>query len=152
MLLRKLRTRSLSVTEARAALAHDDIDGNAIEQVLDDFVARGYLDDLALAEQLIDKAIARKAQGRQAIARTLSQRGIPRDVADAALASLPDDEEERALEFARSKAAQLSDLDHDTALRRLTGQLARRGFGSAALSVAKQALAEAGVGSGPRFR
>ena len=48
--------------------------------------------------------IERKGQGRRAIAQTLAQRGIPRDVVDAALATLPDDDAERALEFARTKA------------------------------------------------
>lgn len=152
LLLRKLRTRSLSLREARTALAADEVEPGTIDEIVESFIARGYLDDLALAEQLIDKALARKAQGRQAIAQTLAQRGIRREVAEAALATLPDDESDRALEFARAKAPQLSGLDHDTALRRLVGQLARRGFGSSALTAAKQALAEAGVRSGPRFR
>lgn len=151
-LLRKLRTRSLSVREARSALVADEVAPEAAEDILDRFAALGYLDDHALAEQLIDKALSRKVQGRQAIAQTLAQRGIPREIADDALSALPDDEPDRALAFARAKAAQMSHLDHDTALRRLAGQLARRGFGSAALSAAKQALAEEGVGTGPRFR
>ncbi|MGP3535210.1 regulatory protein RecX [Microbacterium sp. RD1] len=144
-LLRKLRTRSLSLREARSALAEADLAPGQVEAVLDRFVGLGYLDDRALAEQLIDKALSRKSQGRSAIAQTLAQRGIPRDVVDAALDELPDDEVDRALEFARAKAPQLSDLDHDVALRRLAGQLARRGFGSRALSVARQALEESRV-------
>lgn len=143
MLLRKLRTRSLSVREARAALVAAEIDGAAAEHVLTEFEERGYLDDARLAEQLLDSALGRKAQGASAIARTLSQRGLDRDVIDIALASLPDDEAERALEFARQRVRSLSGLDRDVALRRLHGQLARRGFGgSMAMDAARRALDE----------
>lgn len=142
MLLRKLRTRSLSVREARGVLREHDLDESGVEGIIDRFLSLRYLDDVALAEQLIDKATSRKAQGRQAVAQTLSQRGIPRDVVDEALALLPDDEAERALEFARSKARGFDGVDRDTALRRLAGQLARRGYGSLALSAARQALDE----------
>jgi regulatory protein len=142
MLLRKLRTRSLSVREALTALRDADVDPGEAEALVARFQAQGYLDDRALAFQLIDRALSRKAQGRQAIAQVLSQRGIDRAVADAALADLPDDETERALEFARTKVQQMQDLDRDTAVRRLAGQLARRGFGSMALSAARTAWDE----------
>lgn len=154
-LLKKLRTRSLSVREARAVVAERDLDDDAVQGVLDGFLRRGYLDDAALAEQLIHAGVDRKGQGRQVIAQTLAKRGIPRDVADAALAALPDDDLDRALEFARTKARSLRDVDRDTALRRLTGQLARRGYpGSVAMTAARQALDEQGGSgrSGVRFR
>ena len=75
-------------------------------------------------------------------------------VVDAALDELPDDEAERALDFARQKARSMGSLDRDAAVRRLHGQLARRGFGgSMAMTAVKQALDEAGVGSSTvRFR
>ncbi|MFS0866855.1 regulatory protein RecX [Microbacterium sp. 179-B 1A2 NHS] len=142
LLLRKLRTRSLSIREARTALRESELHPAVEEALIERFVDRGYLDDEALAEELIHKALSRKAQGRQAVSQTLSQRGLPRDVIEIALAALPDDETERALEFARAKASSMSDLDRDVALRRLSGQLARRGFGSLALSAARQALDE----------
>jgi regulatory protein len=89
------------------------------------------------------------------LSRALSQRGIPRDVVNAALDELPDDDAERALDFARTKARSLSRLDQETALRRLVGQLSRRGYnGSVAMTAAKTALAEATFGgrpSGVRF-
>jgi regulatory protein len=146
VLLKRLRTRSLSVAEARALLLEHDLDDAAAERVLASTAAYGYLDDGALAEQLVHAGIDRKGQGRQAISQTLVKRGIPRDVAEAALAALPDDDFERALEYATNKARAMRGLDHDTALRRLTGQLARRGYGgSVAMSAARAAL---GPGSG----
>lgn len=153
-LLRKLRSRSLSLREARSVLVQSDLPADQVDDVIDAFVRRGYLDDAALAEQLMHAAVDRKGQGRQVIAQTLAKRGIPRDVADAAIDELPDDDADRALEYARTKACSLASLDHDTALRRLMGQLARRGYpGSVAMNAAKLALSEAGSSrSGVRFR
>ncbi|WP_194408895.1 regulatory protein RecX [Microbacterium cremeum] len=152
-LLKKLRTRSLSVAEARAVLAEPGLDADAAEDVLQAFLDRGYLDDAALAEQIVHAAVDRKGQGRRVIAQTLAKRGVPRDVGEAALTALPDDDADRALEYARTKARAMRDLDRDTAVRRLSGQLARRGYGgSIALDAARRALDEQGSGSGVRFR
>ena len=123
--------------------------------MIDDFCRRGYLDDAALAGVLVTSGVERKGQGRVALSRALAQRGIPREVIDGALDELPDDDDERALEFARTKARSMSRLDHDTALRRLVGQLSRRGYnGAVAMKAAKAALREATFGgptSGVRF-
>lgn len=148
LLVRKLRTRSLSISEARLVLRGFERDGARLEtaqidDVLDEFCRRGYLDDHVLAEQLISAGVERKGQGRVALSRALAQRGITRDVIDSALSELPDDDAARALDFARTKASSLARLDHDTALRRLVGQLARRGYnGGIAMSAAKTALGE----------
>lgn len=152
-LLKKLRTRSLSVVEARAVVAEHGLDPEAAEELLQAFLDRGYLDDAALAEQLVHAGVDRKGQGRRVIAQTLAKRGVPREVAEAALAALPDDDADRALEYARSKAGAMRDLDRDAALRRLSGQLARRGYGgSVAFDAARRALDEQGSGSRVRFR
>ncbi len=143
VLLRKLRTRALSLSEARAALRVAGADPEESEALIDDFVRRGYLDDQALAEQLVTAGSERKGQGRRAIALALAKRGIARDIADRAIEGLPDDDAERALEFARTKARQLDRVDEETAFRRLSGQLARRGYsGSSASAAARTALAE----------
>lgn len=154
-LVRKLRARSLSISEARQLLRGYELESGTVDDVIDDFCRRGYLDDVALAGVLVASGVERKGQGRVALSRALAQRGIPRDVIDGALDELPDDDDERALEFARSKARSLSRLDNDTALRRLVGQLSRRGYnGAVAMKAAKTALREATPGgstSGVRF-
>ncbi|MBW9109845.1 regulatory protein RecX [Microbacterium ureisolvens] len=142
-LLKKLRARQLSVSEAKTYLGQFELAGEGVEAILDSFLERGYLDDARLAEQVVHAGVDRKGQGRQAISQSLAKRGVPRDIADAALAELPHDDAERALEFARSKAGSMRGLERDVALRRLAGQLARRGYGgSAALGAARQALDE----------
>ncbi|UUT36702.1 RecX family transcriptional regulator [Microbacterium elymi] len=130
------------MAEARAVIAERDLDPVAIASVLHGFIRRGYLDDRALADQLVYSAVERKGQGRMVIAQSLAKRGIPRDVVDAAMTALPDDDADRALEFARQKARSMRALDHEVALRRLVGQLARRGYGVGALDAARQALDE----------
>ena len=150
-LLKKLRGKGVSVSEARAHLRGLDVPTTVIDDLVDLFLDRRYLDDAALAEQLVHIALTRKAQGRRAIAQALSARGIERDVVEEALSAIDDDDDDqRALEFARSKARSMSSLDREVALRRLLGQLARRGFGgSTAMSAAKTALDEV---TGVRFR
>ncbi|OCG73838.1 regulatory protein RecX [Microbacterium sediminis] len=148
-LLRSLGSRGLSVSEARTKLRQQEVPAELVDDIIDRLLRTGALDDARLAEQLVHSATARKKQGRRAIAQALVARGIAREVADAALAELPDDDADRALEFARSKAGQLARFDDDTALRRLVGQLARRGFGgSLAMSAARRALDESRRPSG----
>ena len=160
MLVRRLRSKALSVAEARGLLRAFEVQGQRLGEaqigdVIDDYCGRGYLDDATLAWHLVTSGVERKGQGRVALSRALAQRGIERETIEHALAELPDDDAERALEFARSKARSMADLEHDTALRRLVGQLARRGYGGpVAMSAAKTALAEVSPrrpGSGVRF-
>lgn len=144
-LLRKLRARSLSVQEARSVLVGHDLDAEGVDALLERMRDLGYLNDAALAEQLVHSGVERRGQGRQVISQTLAKRGVPRDVADAALAALPDDDLERALDFARRKAGAVGGKDHQAALRRLVGQLSRRGYPSAvSMTAARQALDEIG--------
>lgn len=153
-LLRKLRSRSLSEREARTFLAQRDLSSDAVEEIVADFLRLSYLDDAALAEQLVHVGVSRKGEGRIAIAQAMARRGVPRDVADAALEAVGDDDAERALEFARRKATSVGGRDDDAALRRLVGQLARRGYpSSVAMTAARQALTEVRrpAARGPRF-
>ena len=143
-LVRSLGRRGLSVAEARAKLRADGLTGREIDDVIDGFVERGWLDDAVLAEQLVHSATTRQHLGSRAVRQLLLKRQIARDVIDLAAAELPDDDAERAMEFARSKARALAKYDDETAMRRLHGQLARRGFGgSSARDAARRALDEA---------
>ncbi|MFT4157880.1 MAG: regulatory protein RecX [Microbacterium sp.] len=147
VLVRRLRTRSLSVTEARAVLRGCEqttqrLDAAQIDDVIEDFCRRGYLDDANLAEHLVTSGVERKGHGRVALARSLAQRGIARDVIDAALAELPDDDVERALQYARAKMGSLTRLDQEAAKRRLSGQLARRGYSGGVISTVLRTVME----------
>ena len=153
VLVRKLRSRSLSLSEARGVLRSiDEVDDVLVDDIIDHFVDLGYLDDAIFAEQLAMSAVEKKGESRRGVAETLRKRGIPREIAEAALAALPDDDAERALEFARTKVRGVEGAEFDTALRRLAGQLARRGYpSSVALTAARTALSEAGIGRSRSF-
>jgi regulatory protein len=153
-LLRKLGSRGLSVSVATDVLLSDGVPRDEASTVIADLEARGWLSDEMLAEQLVHAALTRNKDGRRGIAQKLAKRRIARDAADAVLAEVPDDDAERALEFARTKARSMRSLDRDTALRRLTGQLARRGYpGSVSLTAARTALDEVGSSANAvRFR
>src|SRR4051794_26834925 len=49
ILTRRLRSRSLSVSEARSVLAEADLDLGASEELIERFTRIGYLDDVRLA-------------------------------------------------------------------------------------------------------
>ncbi|WP_240606859.1 regulatory protein RecX [Microbacterium sp. Gd 4-13] len=133
----------MSVSESRGVLIAAGMTGGAADELLDQFERLGYLDDVSLSQQLVRAAVERKGQGRQAISPLLTRRGIPRDVVETVLSEMPDDDLERALEFARTKARSLGARDRETALRRLLGQLARRGYpSSVSMTAARQALDE----------
>jgi len=145
-LVRKLRARSMSVAEASTFLRGHQLAAAQIDEIIETFCSRKYLDDRMLAGHLVTSGHERKGQGRVALSRVLAQRGIPRAIADAALEELPDDDTERALEFARTKARSMGRLDPETAKRRLSGQLARRGYpGSVVSQVVRQVIAEQSV-------
>lgn len=143
----------MSVAEAADFLRALGLDGDTAETIMQDLQERRWLSDADLAEQLVHQAVSRRSAGRREVARVLAKRRIPRDVADAAMAGLPDDDAERAREFAESKVRSLSSLPPETAVRRLVGQLQRRGYpGNVALEAARAALTRAQRPSGPVFR
>lgn len=142
-LTRSLARRGLSVSEAKARLRSAGLTDEESAAVIAGFIDRGWLDDVVLAEQLVHAATSRKGMGTRAVRQLLVKRSVAREVIDEVIAELPDDDAERALAFARTKARSMRSLDRDTALRRLAGQLARRGYGgSAALDAARRALDE----------
>ncbi|MGN8026123.1 regulatory protein RecX [Microbacterium sp. 22242] len=148
VLVRKLRTKQLTSREATDVLRGLGVAADDRDLIVAEFEQRRYLDDVALAEHLVTSGSDRKGQGRVAISRTLAQRGIPREIADEALSRLEDDDAERALDYARSKVAGLRRYDEDTAIRRLVGQLSRRGYGgSVALNAARTAWRETQPGA-----
>ena len=155
-LTRSLGRRGLSVSEAQARLRADGLTAEESQDVVDEFIERGWLDDAVLAEQLVHSATTRKGMGTRAIRQLLIKRSVAREVIDDVIAGLPDDDAERALEFARGKARSLVRYDDETATRRLMGMLARRGFGgSVAGKAARTALADerrSAGGSAVRFR
>lgn len=126
-----LGRRNMSRWEVENLLRSRDLDDETIDYEIGRLEAVGLVDDRALAETLVRTQHERKGLGRQGIIAELRRRHIEQEIIDGALEALDqDDERERALELAEKRASQLQSYDHDTAKRRLTGFLQRKGYSS----------------------
>ena len=131
LVVSRLRRSALSVTEVRSVLAEHGLDEHEIEQWIERYERFGYLDDARLAEQVVHTHGVRRGRGSGAILNELSRRGIGSGIARAAIEGLdPEAERENALAVAERRARQLTGLDRQTAERRLSAFLQRRGYPS----------------------
>lgn len=144
--MRALSRRDLSRRELERTLRDAGVDEESITRECDRLTSVGLLDDAALAQTLVARLQERKGLGRSAIAAELTRRLLAPAAIEYAL-DLVDtgDELARARELARKRAGQLRDLDHDAAVRRLSGYLARRGYsGSTVRAAVDEALPRTG--------
>ncbi len=131
LVVSRLRRSALSVTEVRSVLAEHGLDEHEIDEWIERYERLGYLDDARLAEQLVHSHGVRRGRGSGAIMNELSRRGIESGIARAAVEDLdPETERENALAVAERRARQLTGLDRQTAERRLSAFLQRRGYSS----------------------
>lgn len=141
--VRALARRGLSRREVERELRSHGLDEATITAETDRLEQLGWVDDLALAQDLVVRLQERKGFGRQAIAAELTRRLIAPVAIEYAL-DLVDASEElaRAIELARRQAERMRGLDAVAARRRLTGYLSRRGYsGSTVRTAVDQALA-----------
>jgi regulatory protein len=127
--LHQLARRGMSRWELQQVLQRREVDERIAEAELDRLERVGLLDDAALAVTLVYTQHTRKGLGRTAIAHELRRRHIDQDIIEDALSEIEDDDErERALELAYKRVGQLRGVDDETARRRLSGFLARKGY------------------------
>jgi len=89
----------------------------------------GLIDDRAFARAVVEHAVQRRGEGRRVVARRLAVAGVDPGISREILEGLTEhDEGERALALAESRVARLAGLSPATALSRLSGFLARRGY------------------------
>jgi regulatory protein len=141
--MKALGRRSLSRRELERLLRSNEVDEQAIEHECDRLARVGLLDDLALGQTLVATLQERKGLGRSGIAAELARRMLAPAAIEYALELVDSsDELERANALAVKRASQLRGLDRDTAVRRLSGYLARRGYsGGTVRAAVDQALA-----------
>ncbi len=153
VLANRLRGRGLSLAEAREVLDGAEIDADIAEETLVRYVALQYIDEAALAEQILHTHLDRKGLGRRSVEMEMRRRKLDPLVIEEAMAEQPDDELARATEVAMKRLGQLSSYDDETAERRLTSFLMRRGYGGGVVrDAAKTALATRRGSSRVRFR
>jgi SOS response regulatory protein OraA/RecX len=132
-----LARRGLSRRETERHLRDRGFDEVEIADELTRLERDGYVDDIALAQNLVGSLQERKGLGRSAIAAELTRRLLAPAAIEYALDLIDTgDELSRARELAVKRARQLSSLDRDTAVRRLSAFLARRGYGGSAIRAA----------------
>ena len=124
----------------------------AVASAADRMEAMGLLDDAEFARALLRETLRGRPAGERLLRQKLTQKRVPREVADAVLAEHRADRRERAdagedvdaaaVAYAVKKAAvpSMQRLDPQARRRRIQGQLARRGFG---FEVIDRALREA---------
>lgn len=151
--LNGLTRRNMSRWEIEKLLASRDLDEETIAAEVARLEGVGLIDDAALAETLVRTRRERKGLGHQALVAELRRRHIDQAIIDDALATDDegDSEQQRANEVAIKRAGQLSSYDQETAKRRLTAFLMRKGYSSSIVRTAAAAALES-RSSGVRFR
>lgn len=127
--LRLIAYRPRSRGELQTGLRERGFSTEAQEAAISRMADLGYLNDEAFAERWVESRLAHKPRSSRMLANELRQKGIDQETIDATLESTKIDEVGDALELARKKAGSLGALDPQARTRRLTGFLARRGYG-----------------------
>lgn len=128
------------------ALRKREIPDEAAEEVLSRFEDVGLIDDGSFAEAWVESRHRSRGLARRALVRELRTKGVESGLIDEAIEQLdPEQEEATARELVARKLRSTRGLDREKRLRRLSGMLARKGYGEGmALRVVRQALAEEG--------
>lgn len=129
ILLDQLTGQPRSRAELSARLAKRHVPVAIAEQLLDRFEEVGLVDDEAFARAWVQSRQTGKGLATRALAQELRRKGVDDEVARTALEEVdPEDEVESARLLVRRKLRSTAGLGRDTALRRLTGMLARKGY------------------------
>jgi regulatory protein len=147
ILLDQLTGQARSRSELAGKLAKKGVPDDVAGRLLDRFEEVGLVDDESFARSWVATRQSGKGLARRALAQELRRKGVPDDVARDALDEIdPDDELESARALVRRKLRTASRLDHATAVRRLSGMLARKGYPPGlAFQVVREELAAAGA-------
>lgn len=138
---RSTATAPQSVGRLREKLAERDTPPPAIELALERAHAEGLVDDRAMAAALVEEGRA-KGHAPTRLRADLTRRGFDRDLVEEAVAvTAGEDLSAAAFAIARQRAERLTAVAPETAVRRIVGQLARRGYPEAlARKVARDAV------------
>ena len=147
ILLDQLTGRARTRSELATKLAGRGVPDEVAARLLDRFEEVGLVDDAAFAREWVEQRQSGRGLARRALAQELRRKGIDDEVVRETLDGVdPDDEVEAARALVRAKLRSVRSLDHDKAVRRLVGMLARKGHsGSVAYRVVKEELGTADV-------
>jgi regulatory protein len=126
--LRLLAVRPRAEHELRNRLKRKEYDAATIDLAIERVRNWGYLDDADFARRWVDNRLEYRPRSKRMLELELRQKGVDRETIETTMEETDIDEVAAATELARKAAAKMSGLDPAVARRRITGQLARRGF------------------------
>jgi regulatory protein len=145
-----LAVRPRSQDELRQTLRRKGFDDETSEPLLGKLVKAGLVDDAAFAEEWVRARHTYKGLARSALVMELKRKGVDSEIAAQAASEVDkESEEQRARELVRKKLRSLGgNIDEQTAIRRLLGMLARKGYPQGlSYSVIREELQEFGAES-----
>jgi len=148
ILLDQLTGQARTRAELAQKLARKNVPPEVAERLLARFEEVGLVDDEAFARSWVQSRQAGKGLARRALAQELRRKGVHDEVAREVLDQVdPDEETEAARTLVRRKLRSVQRLDRATAVRRLSGMLARKGHSaSVAFRVVREELDATGHG------
>jgi regulatory protein len=148
-----LTRRGMSKREVERSLLARELDEETVASELDRLEGVGLIDDMALAQNLVGILQERKGLGRSSIAAELTRRLLAPAAIEYALDLIESsDELGRAREIAVKRASQLRSYDRETAVRRLSAFLMRRGYSGSTVRAAVEHALPATPSSRVRFQ
>ena len=146
ILLDALTGQARSRSDLAARLAKKGTPPDVAAQLLDRFEEVGLVDDEAFARAWVQSRQRGKGLAWRALAQELRRKGVDDQVAKEALEEVdPEDEVESARLLVRRKMRTVQRVDKTTAVRRLSGMLARKGYPpGVAFRVVREELEAAG--------
>ena len=120
-----LDKRDYSRAELRRKLLEKGVSEADADAALERLGALGFVDDARYAP-IVVRHYAAKGYGRRRVAQELQRRGIPRELWDAALAQMP--EQDDTLDRLLASRLRGADIEDRSALKKATDALARKGY------------------------
>lgn len=121
--------RPRAAGELRDKLREKGYSPEAIDAAVTRMQELRYLDDEAFAERWVQSRQGTRPRSERMLRQELARKGIDRKTIDQTIEEAGVDEAGDALELARKKAGSMSGLEPAVRTRRLSGFLARRGYG-----------------------
>ncbi len=132
--LNMIALRARAASELKKLLIRKGEPAEYVDVAIERLIRAGFLDDASFAKQFARSKAVGSGLSRRRVQQELARRGVARDVAEAAIAEVFDEEhidEEGTLErVARKKMKSLERFDTSVQRRRLYAFLARRGYDS----------------------
>jgi regulatory protein len=133
--LHALAPRARSRAELRAHLIKRNTEAEIADAVLDHLELQGLLNDLEFARLWSESRQRQKKLSKRIIGQELRTKGVSQDIIDEVISDIDDDAQyQLAFQIAERKYRSCSHLEPEKIYGRISGALARKGFGGSMAS------------------